>query len=96
MGTDAPLFASPPSYPPMNLPKRSPDAVMEFPDSQAAIDGILDVWLPRIVKSNQILTAALMRVRDYYLAGTPPLAAQRVLAEIESALEKAAQAHDGL
>ncbi len=70
--------------------------MIQFPDPQAAIDGFIDAWLPRMVKSNQILTVALMRVRDYYLDGAPPVDARRVLTEVEGALEKAARAEDGL
>jgi hypothetical protein len=76
-------------------PKKPPDRVIEFADSQAAIDGLLEAWLPRVVESNDILTAALLRVRDFYLAGAPPAAADGVLAAVELALERAARAQNG-
>jgi len=73
-----------------------PNSVIEFPDIHAAIDGLLDAWLPRLIVSNEILFAALVRVRDYHLAGAPEAAADQVLAEVEAALEKAAKIQNGL
>lgn len=79
----------------MNLPKKPPNRVVEFPDAHAAIDGLLDAWLPRLIESNEILTAALIRVRDLYFSGAPPVAADRVLAEVDAALERAARGKNG-
>jgi hypothetical protein len=45
--------------------------------------------------SNEILFAALVRVRDHHLEGAPAAAADQVLAEVETALEKAAKAQNG-
>jgi hypothetical protein len=42
-----------------------------FTDAQAAIDATLDAWLPSLIESNDSLIAALTRLRDFYLAGTP-------------------------
>lgn len=42
-----------------------------FPDAQDAIDDTLDAWLPILIMSNDRLIAALTRLRDFYLAGTP-------------------------
>ena len=78
-----------------DTPKKPPERVIEFADSQAAIDGLLEAWLPRVIESNDILTAALVRVRDFYLAGAPPVAVDGVLAEVEVALQKAARAQNG-
>jgi hypothetical protein len=75
--------------------KKPPHSVVEFPDIHAAIDGLLDAWLPRLIVSNEILFAALVRVRDHHLAGAPATAAEQLLAEVESALEKAARAQNG-
>jgi hypothetical protein len=75
--------------------KKSSNAVIEFPDPQAAIDGFIDVWLPRLVKSNQILTVALLRVRDHFHAAGPSLETSKVLAEVERALEKAERVESG-
>jgi hypothetical protein len=75
--------------------KRPPNSVVEFPDIHAAIDGLLDAWLPRLIVSNEILFAALVRVRDHHLAGAPAAAADQVLAEVEAAMERAARAQNG-
>jgi hypothetical protein len=61
---------------------------MEYPDAHAAIDGLLDAWLPRLIESNEILTDALMRVRDL-------VAVEQVRAEVEVALQRAARAKNG-
>lgn len=81
---------------PVNLLKKPPNNVVEYPDTHAAIEGLLDVWLPRLIKSDQILTAALVLVRESYLAGAPPVATDQVLAEVEAALERAARAQKGM
>jgi hypothetical protein len=75
--------------------KKPPNTVVEFPDIHAAIDGLLDAWLPRLIVSNEILFAALVRVRDHHLEGAPAAAADQVLAEVETALERAAKAQNG-
>jgi hypothetical protein len=75
--------------------RKHPNTVAEFPDIHAAIDGLLDAWLPRLIVSNEILFAALVRVRDHHLEGAPAAAADQVLAEVETALEKAAKAQNG-
>jgi len=63
-------------------------------DSQAAIDGTLEAWLPRLIENNQILVAALMRVRDLHSAGEP-VDPEEVLLEVDTALERAANIHKG-
>jgi hypothetical protein len=75
--------------------KKLASSVAEFPDIHAAIDGLLDAWLPRLIVSNEILFAALVRVRDHYLASAPAEAIDPLLAEVESALERAARAQNG-
>jgi hypothetical protein len=74
--------------------KKSPSGVIEFPDPQAAIDGFIDVWLPRLVRSNQILTVALLRVREH-LRAEGSSGASQILAEVEKALEKAERVESG-
>ncbi len=74
---------------------KPPNRVAEFPDVHAAIDGLLDAWLPRLVVSNEILFATLVRVRDHHLSGSPAAAADQVLAEVEAALERAAKIQNG-
>ena len=68
--------------------KKLPSNVVEFPDVHAAIDGLLDAWLPRLIESNEILTDALLRVRDLVVP-------EQVRAEVEVALERAARAKNG-
>jgi hypothetical protein len=68
---------------------------IEFPDSQAAIDGLLDDWLPNLIESNEILTAALVRVKGFCLSESSTLSAELVLAEVGAALERAARAKKG-
>jgi hypothetical protein len=75
--------------------KKLTNSVAEFPDIHAAIDGLLDAWLPRLIVSNEILFAALVRVRDHYLACPPAEATDPLLSEVESALERAARAQNG-
>jgi hypothetical protein len=75
----------------VDVPRKPPAKAKEFMDSQAAIDATLDTWLPSLVKSNDSLIAALTRLRDFYLTGTPMPGAEAVLAEVEAALEKAAK-----
>ncbi|HTZ59640.1 MAG TPA: hypothetical protein VMB49_16145 [Acidobacteriaceae bacterium] len=70
--------------------------MIEFPDPQAAIDGFIDVWLPRLVRSNQILTVALLRVREHLRAGAPVSDIRSLLAEVERALEKAERIENGV
>jgi hypothetical protein len=78
-----------------NTDKKPPAKAVIFADPQTAIDGLLDDWLPRLIESNEILTAALLRVKGLCSAGSSPVIAQRVLAEVEAALERAARAKNG-
>jgi hypothetical protein len=71
-------------------PKKLPGRAVEFPDSQTAIDDLLDDWLPSLIRSNEILTAALVRVKGICLAESSSVAADRVLAEVDVAFERAA------
>jgi hypothetical protein len=75
-------------------PELRQEIAARFPDPHAAIDDLLDAWLPRLIASNEILTAALVRSRDR-LAGTSSIAADQMLEEIEVALRRAAAAWKG-
>jgi hypothetical protein len=66
-----------------------------YPDPQSAVDGLLDAWLPRLIESNEILMAALVKLRDSYLAGTPLAEAAETLSEVKDALEWAAMVQKG-
>jgi hypothetical protein len=79
----------------LNEPKMPRDRVIEFPDSHTAIDVYLEDWLPRLIESDGILTAALVRVRDMCLAG-PPLDLDLLLAQVEVALGRAVRVKNGL
>ena len=72
-----------------------------FTDPQSAINGLVEAWLPQLpqlqqlAESNEILTAALKKVRDGYLLGSPPLIAE-VLREVLLALDSASRAQRGV
>jgi len=76
------------------MSKKPPTSLVAFVDSQAAIDGTLEAWLPRLIGSNEILVAALERLRNLCSAGEP-LDTREVLSEVETALEKAASMQKG-
>jgi hypothetical protein len=79
----------------VETPKIPSSSLVGFKDSQAAIDGTLEAWLPRLIENNEILVAALVRVRDLHSAGEP-VDPEEVLHEVETALERAANIHKGL
>ena len=79
----------------MEKPKRPAINLIAFKDSQAAIDGTLEAWLPRLIESNEILVAALERIKQLHSSGRP-VASEEVLLEINMALEKAAIMQGGL
>ena len=110
MVTIAPIFgyegpASTPSYAEkshnphhrtVDLQRKPPAKAQGYQDAQDAIDATLDAWLPRLIETNDRLSAALMRLRDFYLTGTPIPGAETVLAEVEAALEQAAKTRKGV
>jgi hypothetical protein len=65
-----------------------------FADSQSAIDGLLEDWLPRLIENNEMLTATLVRVKGLCSIKSSPVVVERVLAEVEAALERAARANN--
>jgi hypothetical protein len=52
-------------------------------------------FMSRLLESNEVLAAALVRLRDFYLAGAPPLVTDKVLAQVETALEMARRVENG-
>jgi hypothetical protein len=82
---------SPASEEPCNRKEARTQRVIMFSDSQAAIDGTLEAWLPRLVSSNDALEAALALLRDLYLA-RHSVPAGIVLRQVEDALNQAARA----
>ena len=79
----------------MDLPKKPAVHAIAYPDAQSAVDAVLEAWLPRLIESNEVLMAALVRLREFYLAGTLPAEAADALAEVEAALERAARVQKG-
>jgi hypothetical protein len=55
----------------------------------------IEAFVGRLIESNDLLAAALVRLRDFYLAGAPPLVADEVLAQVEATLEMAARTKNG-
>jgi hypothetical protein len=75
--------------PPKDLAKVIP--ISQPQDAYARIEG----FMSRLVDSNHVLAAALVRLRDFYLAGAPPLVTDNVLAQVETALEMAKRVENG-
>jgi hypothetical protein len=75
----------------MEPPKKPAHSVIRFKDSQSAIDGTLEVWLPRLLESNDALEEALLLLRDLHL-GWHTTDEAVVLKQVEDALDKAAKA----
>jgi hypothetical protein len=73
----------------MDSPKKPPVNASTYLDQQSASDTVLEAWLPRLVDSNEALIAALVRLRDFYLAGEPQTDAKEVLVQVRVALERA-------
>jgi hypothetical protein len=79
----------------MDSPTKPPVKATAYPDPQSAVDAVLEAWLPRLIESNEMLMAALVRLRDFYLAGTPPVEAEEALAQVKVALDWAAMVQKG-
>jgi hypothetical protein len=77
----------------MNPPKAS-RKVIEISQPRDTCARI-EAFVNRLMDSNEVLAAALARLRDFYLAGAPPLVADRVLAQADTALEMAARVKNG-
>jgi hypothetical protein len=55
----------------------------------------IETFMSRLIDSNHGLAAALVRLRDFYLAGAPPLVTDKVLAQVATALEMAKRVENG-
>jgi hypothetical protein len=75
--------------------RKPPTTAIIFPDSQMAIDGILDDWLPRLIQRNETLIAVLLSIKRLCSVESSSVIAQRVLAEVDAALERDARAQKG-
>jgi hypothetical protein len=78
----------------VSSPKKLSSKATVFPDAQGAIEGTLDAWLPPLIEANEILTAALIRIRDFHLAGVP--SDNAILLDVVTALEAAGKAQKRL
>jgi hypothetical protein len=77
----------------MNPPKNSGKVIEISPPREASAR--IEAFVTRLMESNEALAAALLRLRDFYLAGAPPLVADKVLAQVATALEMTARAKNG-
>ena len=77
----------------MNPPKASGN-VIEISQPQDA-SARIEAFMMRLLESNEVLAAALVRLRDFYLGGAPPLVADEVMAQVDTALEMARRAQNG-
>lgn len=75
-------------------PPKKRGKVIELPKPQDAV-GRIEAFVGQLLESNDLLTAALVRLRDFYLAGSPEMITDRVLAQVETALERARRAKNG-
>jgi hypothetical protein len=78
----------------MNPPRKPPRKAIAFGHPQSAIEGLLQARVERLFESNTLLTGALVKLRDFYLAGVLPATAAEVLAEVQTALASAEKALD--
>jgi hypothetical protein len=75
-------------------PPKSPEKVIEISQPQDAL-ARTEVLVECLRQGNDLLAAALVRMRDFYLAGAPPMIADSVLAQVETALARAVRARNG-
>ncbi len=78
----------------MNPPEK-PGKVIEFAQPQQHAVVRIEAFMGRLIESSDVMVAALVRLRDFYLAGAPPLAADKVLAQVAAALEMAERTRNG-
>jgi hypothetical protein len=84
----------------MDLPKKPGKVIASSPSQESTSksqDAItrMEVFVARLLESNEVLSAALERLRDFHLAGASPLLADKVLAQVEVALETASRVRNG-
>jgi hypothetical protein len=78
----------------MKPPRKPPRKAIAFRHPQSAIEGLLEARVERLFESNVLLTGALVKLRDFYLAGIPSAAAAEILAECQNAIASAEKAQD--
>jgi hypothetical protein len=79
----------------MDSPKKPPAKATSYLDKESTTNPVLEAWLPRLIESNEALMAALVRLRDFYLAGGPRTEAKEVLVQVRVALERAEMVQKG-
>jgi hypothetical protein len=79
----------------MDSPKKPPAKADTYLDTQSSADAVLETWLPRLIESNEALMAAIVRLRDLYLAEGPRTEAKEVLVQVRVALERAEMVQKG-
>jgi hypothetical protein len=78
----------------MSPPRKMTPRAIAFRQPQSAIEGLLQARVERLFDSNARLTGALVKLRDFYLAGIPSTAATDILFEVETAISSAEKAQD--
>jgi hypothetical protein len=78
----------------MAPPRNPPRKAIAFRQPQSAIEGLLQARVERLFESNALVTDALAKLRDFYLAGVPSAAAADMLADVETAIASAEKAQD--
>jgi hypothetical protein len=78
----------------MNSSRKTTPRALAFRQPQSAIEGLLQARVERLFESNARLTGALVKLRDFYLAGIPSTAASDILYEVDSAISSAEKAQD--
>jgi hypothetical protein len=78
----------------MTPPRKTTPRAIAFHQPQSAIEGILQARVERLFESNARLTGALVKLRDFYLAGIPSAAATEILDEVQIAITSAEKAQD--
>jgi hypothetical protein len=78
----------------MTPPRKAQPRALAFRQPQSAIEGLLQARVERLFDSNARLTGALVKLRDFYLAGIPSTAAVDILDEVAIAISSAEKAQD--
>lgn len=78
----------------MEDPPKRTGKLIEFSQPHDAVARI-EAFVGRLIESTDVLSSALVRLRDFYLAGAPPMVADQVLAQVDAALEMAARTRIG-
>jgi hypothetical protein len=75
--------------------RKSPETVLPFSLPQQPVEEKIETWIRGVLRSNDDLVNALVRLRDLYGAisvGEPVRDEDEILAQVQAALEGAARA----